>query len=55
MRQDSYSLAPWLTLRSSIKAVDFYKRAFNAVEIYRLEGEGEDLVVRLLLAVLSSG
>ena len=46
-REVSYSLAPWLTLRSSIKAVDFYKKAFNAVEVYRLEGEGEDLVARL--------
>ena len=46
-REVAYSLAPWLTLRSSIKAVDFYKKAFNAVEVYRLEGEGEDLVARL--------
>lgn len=46
-KEVSYSLAPWLTLRSSIEAVDFYKKAFNAVEVYRLEGEGEDLVARL--------
>jgi AraC family transcriptional regulator len=46
-KEVSYSLAPWLTLRSSIKAVDFYKKAFNAIELYRLEGEGEDLVARL--------
>jgi PhnB protein len=41
------SIAPWLTVRSSFKAVAFYKNAFNAVEIYRLEMGGEDLVVRL--------
>jgi AraC family transcriptional regulator len=41
------SIAPWLTVGSSKKAIGFYKTAFNAVEVYRLEGEGEDLVVRL--------
>lgn len=41
------SIAPWLTVRSSYKAIDFYKNAFNAVEVYRLEMGGEDLVVRL--------
>ena len=41
------SIAPWLTVRSSFKAIDFYKNAFNAEEVYRLEMGGEDLVVRL--------
>jgi PhnB protein len=41
------SIAPWLTVINSRKALGFYKTAFNAVEVYRLEGEGEDLVVRL--------
>jgi PhnB protein len=41
------SIAPWLTVTSSKKALGFYKTAFQAVELYRLEGEGEDLVVRL--------
>jgi AraC family transcriptional regulator len=43
----SCSIAPWLTVRSSLKAIDFYKKAFNAVEVYRMEGMGEDLVARL--------
>jgi AraC family transcriptional regulator len=43
----SSSIAPWLTVRSSIKAIDFYKKAFNAVETYRLEVGGDDLVARL--------
>jgi len=41
------SIAPWLTVSSSRKAIGFYKTAFNAVEEYRMEGEGEDLVARL--------
>jgi len=31
------SIAPWLTVRNIIEAVDFYKRAFGAIEVYRLE------------------
>lgn len=31
------SIAPWLSVPDSIKAVEFYKSAFNAVETYRLD------------------
>ena len=41
------SIAPWLTVRNSRKAIDFYKSAFGAVEVYRLEGDAGDLVARL--------
>lgn len=34
------ALAPWLLVRNSIQAVEFYKLAFGAQEIYRLEGRG---------------
>lgn len=34
------TLAPWLLVRNSVQAVEFYKLAFGAKEIYRLEGEG---------------
>jgi PhnB protein len=30
----------WLLVRDSIQAVEFYKIAFNARELYRLEGHG---------------
>jgi PhnB protein len=43
----TFSIAPWLTVRNSAKAVDFYKSAFGASEVYRLEGEGDDLVAKL--------
>jgi AraC family transcriptional regulator len=44
------SIVPWLTVQNSAKAVAFYKTAFGASEVYRLEGENDDLVVRLSVA-----
>lgn len=41
------SIAPWLTVRDGVKAIDFYKRALGATETYRLEEPGGGLVVRL--------
>lgn len=34
------SIAPWLSVRNSAQAVEFYKAAFGATEVYRLEGDG---------------
>src|SRR4051812_16389936 len=31
------SIAPWLTVGNIVQAVDFYKSAFGAIEVYRLE------------------
>jgi PhnB protein len=31
------SLSPWLSVRNGSKAVEFYKRALGAVEVYRVE------------------
>jgi PhnB protein len=41
------SIAPWLSVPSSAKAIDFYKSAFGAKEVYRLEEPGGGTVVRL--------
>jgi PhnB protein len=41
------SISPWLTVRNSVRAVEFYKSAFGALEVYRLEGQEGDLVARL--------
>ena len=42
------SLAPWLTVRDAVRAIDFYKSAFDAVETYRLEiPDGGGLIVKL--------
>jgi PhnB protein len=40
------TIAPWLNVRESLKAVEFYKTAFGAVEVYRHEGRG-GVVARL--------
>jgi PhnB protein len=41
------SIAPWLSVRKSAQAVDFYKSAFEASEVYRMEGPEGDVVARL--------
>lgn len=41
------SLAPWLSVKNSASAVEFYKAAFGAIEVYRLEGNGGGVVSRL--------
>ena len=42
------SIAPWLSVSNCIKAVEFYKSAFEADEVYRLEtADGELMVARL--------
>jgi PhnB protein len=44
------SIAPWLSVRNSAQAVAFYKSAFGATEVYRLDGPGESVVARLSVA-----
>ncbi len=39
------SLAPWLSVRDSMRAVDFYNSAFRAIEVHRLEAPDGCLVV----------
>jgi PhnB protein len=50
--RDSFhsSVAPWLSIPGGAKAVEFYKSAFEATEVYRTEPPGGGLVVRLSLA-----
>ena len=40
------SLVPWLSVRNAARAVEFYQSAFEAKEVYRLDGGGE-IVARL--------
>ena len=42
------SIAPWLAVSDAQKAVDFYKAAFDAVEMYRLDGDDGNLAVAQL-------
>ncbi|MGA2650661.1 MAG: VOC family protein [Terracidiphilus sp.] len=41
------SIAPWLNVRKSAEAVVFYKAAFGAVEVYRIEDPDGNVVARL--------
>jgi PhnB protein len=41
------SIAPWLSVRGSAQAVEFYKSAFGATEVYRLDGGDKGVVARL--------
>ena len=40
------TIAPWLTVRDSAEAVEFYKSAFGAQELFRL-GPPESVIARL--------
>jgi len=42
------SLAPWLAVRDAQRATDFYKAAFGAVEVYRLDGDEGTVAVAQL-------
>jgi PhnB protein len=42
------SITPWLAVRDAPKAVDFYKAALGAVELYRLDGDDGSVVVAQL-------
>lgn len=41
------SIAPLLSVRHSARAVEFYKSAFDAVEVYRVEDPSGAVVARL--------
>jgi len=42
-----YSIAPMLSVRNGARAVEFYKAAFGAVEVYRIEAPDGAVVSRL--------
>ena len=41
------SIAPWLSVRNSARAVEFYKSAFNAQEVFKIEDRAGGVVARL--------
>ena len=43
----SNSIAPWLSVRNSAQAVEFYKAAFAAIKVYRIEDPDGNVVARL--------
>ena len=46
----SISIAPWLSVRNGARAVEFYKSAFGANEIYHIENPAGEVVSRLSVA-----
>jgi len=45
--KETTRIAPMLSVRQGAKAVDFYKAAFGAVEVFRIDGDGGSVVARL--------
>jgi len=43
------TISPWLSVRNSTKAIEFYTSAFGAVEAYRLEDPDGNAVVKLCI------
>src|SRR6476646_9393513 len=41
------SIAPMLSVRRGSQAVEFYKSAFGAVELFRIDSESGEVVARL--------
>src|SRR5436309_7531450 len=41
------SIAPMLSVRNGVKAIEFYKSAFGAVELFRIEDKSGAVVARL--------
>jgi PhnB protein len=45
----AYSLAPMLSVRDGARAVEFYKSAFGAIEVFRIEAPDGAVVARLAI------
>jgi PhnB protein len=49
-RSGAYSIAPMLSVRDGARAAEFYKAAFGASEVYRVEDPSGAVVARLSVA-----
>jgi len=38
-------ISPWLSVKNAVAAIDYYKKAFGAVELYRLEDDHGGIAV----------
>lgn len=45
----AYTLAPMLSVRNGARAVEFYKSAFGAVEVFKIEARDGAVVARLAI------
>jgi PhnB protein len=46
-RNQKTAIAPMLSVRDGARAVEFYKAAFGAAELFRIESDSGDVVARL--------
>jgi PhnB protein len=47
MGESATSIAPLLSVRRGAKALEFYKSAFDTVELFRIDNENGEVVARL--------
>ena len=47
MPAQSIAVVPMLSVRNGIRAIEFYKAAFGASELFRIDGENGDVVAQL--------
>jgi len=45
--QQTKSIAPMLSVRNGVKAIEFYKAAFDAYELFRIDSDSGAVVARL--------
>jgi len=45
--EQKITIAPMLSVRNGARAIEFYKAAFGAQELYRVDGEGGAVVAQL--------
>jgi PhnB protein len=43
------TISPMLSVRNGARAVEFYKQAFGAVELFRVQSESGEIVARLIV------
>ena len=43
------TIAPWLSVQHGARAVDFYRAAFGATEVHRVENESGQIVAQLAI------
>jgi PhnB protein len=46
----SVSIAPMLSVRRGVKAIEFYQAAFGAEVVFRIDGDNESVVAQLSMA-----
>ena len=47
MSAQKTAIAPMLSVRNGVRAIEFYKAAFGAVELFRIDGDGGAVVAQL--------